>query len=82
MVAVLWDCEDCEDSFSNPLEKKEKKVKKVKINKDEGIINIYKLKRGGNKTISLIKGFEYYTKDVKSLASKFGKKFSCGSAVA
>ena len=54
----------------------------MKINKDEGVIFVYKLKRGGNKTISLIKGFEYYSKDTKSLASKFGKKFSCGSAVA
>ena len=54
----------------------------MKINKDEGIIYVYKLKRGGNKTISLIKGFEHYSKDTKSLASKFGKKFSCGAAVA
>ena len=27
-------------------------------------------------------GFEYYTKDMKGLASKFGKKFSCGCNVA
>jgi len=27
-------------------------------------------------------GFEYYTKDLKGLASKFGKKFSCGANIA
>ena len=27
-------------------------------------------------------GFEYYTKDLKGLASKFGKKFSCGCNIA
>jgi translation initiation factor 1 (eIF-1/SUI1) len=27
-------------------------------------------------------GFEHYTKDLKGLASKFGKKFSCGCNVA
>jgi translation initiation factor 1 (eIF-1/SUI1) len=27
-------------------------------------------------------GFEHYTKDIKALASKFGKKFSCGASVA
>ena len=43
---------------------------------------MFKLKRGGKKTICVIKGFEYYTKDLKSLASKFGKKFSTGAAVA
>ena len=26
-------------------------------------------------------GFEYYTKDLKDLASKFGKKFCCGCNV-
>lgn len=27
-------------------------------------------------------GFEHYTKDLKGLASKFGKKFSCGCNLA
>lgn len=61
------------------------KKKKVKFGKDpekEGLITVNKLKRGGKKVICQISGFEYYTKDLKSLASKFGKKFSCGSAVA
>ena len=38
--------------------------------------------RGGKKTICLIKGMEHYTKDLKGLASKIGKKFACGAAVA
>ena len=43
---------------------------------------VYKLKRGGKKVICQMTGFEYYSKDIKSLASKFGKKFSCGSNIA
>ena len=49
---------------------------------DEGKITVFKLKRGGRKIICVIKGFEHYTKDLKALASKFGKKFSTGAAVA
>ena len=43
---------------------------------------MYKQKRGGKKTISQICGFEYYTKNLKDLASKFGKKFCCGCNLA
>ena len=43
---------------------------------------MYKLKRGGRKIICQMTGFEFYTKDLKGLASKFGKKFSCGCNVA
>ena len=46
------------------------------------MINVTKLHRGGKKIICQIAGLEHYTKDLKSIASKFGKKFSCGSAVA
>lgn len=61
----------------------EKPKKKVKFGKgEEGIITVFKLSRGGRKVQSVIKGMEHYTKDMKGLASKFGKKFSCGSAVA
>jgi translation initiation factor 1 (eIF-1/SUI1) len=66
------------------LEEEEKKPKKkVKYAKDEGgFINVFRLKRGTNKTICQMTGFEHYTKDIKALASKFGKKFSCGASVA
>lgn len=43
---------------------------------------MYKLHRGGRKVVSQITGLEYYCKDLKTLASKFGKKFSCGAALA
>ena len=59
-----------------------KPKKKVKFGKDVGAITVYKQKRGGRKTISQIVGFEHYTKDMKGLASKFGKKFSCGCNLA
>lgn len=49
--------------------------------KDEGKIVVYKLKRG-KKTICQITGLDHYTKDLKALATKFGKKFACGSSVA
>ena len=38
--------------------------------------------RGGKKVVCQMLGFEYYTKDLKGLASKFGKKFSCGCNLA
>ena len=62
--------------------KPKKKVKFGKNPDDIGVITVYKQKRGGRKVISQIVGFEHYTKDLKSLASKFGKKFSCGSNLA
>ena len=55
---------------------------KKKVNKKDGIIRVFKLKRGGKKVLCQMTGFEYYTKDLKGLASKFGKKFSCGCNVA
>lgn len=58
-----------------------KEKKKVKFNKSEGEVHVYKLKRG-KKTNCLISGMEYYAKDLKSLAQKFGKKFACGSSLA
>jgi density-regulated protein DRP1 len=57
-------------------------VKFGKDAKSEGVVTVTKLHRGGRKVICQIVGLDYYTKDLKSLASKFGKKFSCGSAVA
>ena len=63
-------------------EPKPKKVKFAKNPKNEGIITCYKLKRGGKKTICQITGLDYYSKDLKSIASKFSKKFSCGCAPA
>jgi len=63
-------------------EKKEKKVKKVGFKKDEGIVRIFKQHRGGKKVVSQITGLEHYTKDLKGLASKLGKKFSCGASLA
>lgn len=59
-----------------------KPKKKVKFGKEVGVITVYKQKRGGRKTISQIVGFEHYVKDLKGLASKFGKKFSCGCNLA
>lgn len=56
-----------------------KPKKKVKFGKEVGVITVYKQKRGGRKTISQIVGFEHYVKDLKGLASKFGKKFSLGA---
>ena len=63
-------------------EPEKKPKKKVKFGKNEGLIKVTKLHRGGKKIICQITGFEFYTKDLKALASKFGKKFSCGAAVA
>jgi density-regulated protein DRP1 len=60
----------------------EKPKKKVKFNKELGVITIHKQKRGGKKTVCQMLGFEYYTKDLKSLASKLSKKFACGCNVA
>ena len=63
--------------------KEEKPKRKVKFGKDIcGLIKVYRLKRGGRKVICQLTGFEYYTKDLKSIAKLFGKKFSCGSNVA
>ena len=64
------------------VEKPKKKVKLGKNPENIGVITVYKQKRGGRKIISQIVGFEHYTKDLKGLASKFGKKFSCGSNLA
>lgn len=66
-------------------EEKKPKKKGVKFAKDsakEGIITCYKLKRGGKKTICQITGMEFYSKDLKNIASKIGKKFACGCAQA
>ena len=60
----------------------EKPKKKVKFNKELGVITIHKQIRGGKKVICQMLGFEHYTKDLKGLASKFGKKFSCGCNLA
>ena len=60
---------------------KQSQPKKVKFGKNAGEVHVYKLKRG-KKTNCLISGMEFYTKDIKTLAGKFGKKFSCGCAVA
>ena len=57
-----------------------KKPKKIK--KADGQIHVFKLKRGGKKILSVIKGMEYYSKDLKAMSSKFGKHFSCGCNVA
>ena len=46
----------------------------------DGQINVYKLHRG-KKVNCLISGMEYYTKDLKEIAKKFGKKFACGSSI-
>lgn len=67
-----------ESKGDNPPEQ----VKPKKASAKDGIINVYKLKRGGKKILCVIKGMEYYTKDLKGLASKFRKKFSCGADVA
>ena len=56
--------------------------KPKKKKKNEGIITVYRLVRGGKKCICQITGFEYYTKDLKAMAKNFGKKFSCGSNIA
>jgi len=58
------------------------KKKSVKFGGQSGLVKVIKLKRGGKKTVCQIIGLEAYTKDLKGLASKFGKKFSCGAAVA
>ena len=63
-------------------EKPKKKVKFGKNKEDLGMIKVHKQKRGGRKVICQIVGMEYYTKDLKSIASKFGKKFSCGCNLA
>ena len=61
----------------------EEEVKKPKkIKKADGQIHVFKLKRGGKKILSVIKGMEYYSKDLKAMSSKFGKHFSCGCNVA
>jgi density-regulated protein DRP1 len=78
------DDEEKEGEGEEEGEKKQPK-KKVKFGKDPnniGVITVYKQKRGGNKIVSQIVGFEHYTKDLKALASKFGKKFSCGCNLA
>lgn len=62
--------------------KKKKNVKFGKSKEEEGVVKVYKQHRGGKKVVSQITGLDYYTKDLKGLASKFGKKFSCGSAIA
>ena len=74
------DGEEPEEGFEGLEESKPKK--KVKFGKELGVITVYKQKRGGRKTISQVCGFEYYTKDMKSLASKLGKKFCCGCNLA
>lgn len=56
------------------------KKDKVKKGKADGVIKIYKFHRG-KKTECKLVGFEFYTKDLKEVASKFGKKFCCGSSV-
>lgn len=56
-------------------------VKKPKKKaKQDGIIKIYKFHRG-RKTECKMVGFEFYSKDLKDLASRFGKKFCCGCNV-
>ena len=60
---------------------KPQQQKKVKFGKNAGEVHVYKLKRG-KKTNCLISGMEFYCKDIKTLAGKFGKKFSCGCSVA
>jgi density-regulated protein DRP1 len=71
-----------DDEADEEAEGEAKPKKKVKFGKEVGVITVYKQKRGGRKTISQIVGFEHYTKDMKGLASKFGKKFSCGCNLA
>ena len=70
---------DGEEGEEKEGEEKKKKVK-VKQQKNDGTIRIYKFHRG-KKTECKLTGFEYYTKDLKDVASKFGKKFCCGSSV-
>lgn len=71
-----------EENKDGEEDKPKKKVKFGKNPDNIGVITVYKQKRGGRKTISQIVGFEHYTKDLKGLASKFGKKFSCGCNLA
>ena len=68
------------DQIDSQAEKPKKSVKFGK-SKDQGLIKIYKQHRG-KKTVCQIVGLGHYCKDLKTLASKFGKKFSCGSALA
>lgn len=60
----------------------ETKVKKEKTKKGkaDGTIKIYKFHRG-KKTECKMTGFDYYTKDLKEVSSKFAKKFGCGCNV-
>mmetsp|Transcript_29580 Transcript_29580/g.45097 ORF Transcript_29580/g.45097 Transcript_29580/m.45097 type:complete len:355 (-) Transcript_29580:7-1071(-) len=89
-VEVYGEPEEKEDGeVAEGEEKKEEekkaeppKKKKVKFGGSEGLVKVYRLKRGGRKITCQITGFEHYTKDLKALAQKFGKKFSCGSGVA
>lgn len=74
--------EDKKEDDDQIVEKPKPQKKKGKNPEDLGKVHVYKLKRGGKKVICLISGLEYYTKDLKSLASKFGKKFSCGCNIA
>lgn len=71
-----------EEESKGGEQKPKKKGKSGKGSQNEGIIHVYKLRRGGKKVVCQITGFEHYTKDLKALASKFGKKFSCGANVA
>jgi translation initiation factor 1 (eIF-1/SUI1) len=73
---------DGENDLEEEKPAKKKGVKFAKNKEDEGIVKVYKLKRGGKKIICQITGFEHYTKDLKALASKLSKKFGCGAAVA
>lgn len=70
------------DSTKTVEAPKAKKAVKFGKTKGDGVVKVYKQHRGGKKVISQITGLEYYTKDLKGLASKFGKKFSCGSNIA
>lgn len=74
------DGDDKEENKESEEPKPKKKGVKFAADPDKvGLITCYKLKRGSKKTICQITGMEYYTKDLKSVASKFSKKFSCGA---
>lgn len=72
---------DGEETKEGSEPKPKKKGVKFAVDPEKvGLITCYKLKRGSKKTICLVTGMEYYSKDLKHIASKFGKKFSCGCA--
>lgn len=59
----------------------QKKKKKVSLAPSgDTDVKIYKIKRGGKKTISTVVGLHNYGVPMKDMAKIMGKKFACGAA--